>query len=258
MGFFSDLGKALDPTGNNFLGLGKTAGRIVSGVFTGGQSELFRTDPFSANRNSVFAKVAHGVGGAEIGAAAGFVTGGPAGAFVGGVNGGIQAGLGTQNVTKLGGAAVLGAEGLAAGAVTKIVSSLSTSGLFAAKVPFIGPVAAPAAASPWSFGGLEKGLETLLPVAFLSNLTKQGIALLPGTGGGSTGVTLNSPGPGSGVSVPSNGPSGYPGVPSGLQTLSQAGIGDAAGGAAPASTNWLLIGVFALAALLLLKKKRGH
>ncbi len=103
--------KKLDPTSQNFMGLGPTAGRIISDMLTlpMGTTEWFRKDPMGFGSNTIAGKVGHGIGGSMEGgaggAASGFMTGGPYGAIVGGglgaTTGGVRSGLGDSDPTSL-------------------------------------------------------------------------------------------------------------------------------------------------------------
>lgn len=99
MSFFGNL----DPSGNNFLGMGPTLGRIMAGIGTAGGSEFHRTDGFGTQPGSWENHFNRGMGGAGPGAVGGFVTGGVPGAIVGGVGGGIAGGTGATNSTTLSG-----------------------------------------------------------------------------------------------------------------------------------------------------------
>lgn len=99
MGFWDSL----DPSGNNFLGLGPKIGRIMAGINTAGGSEFHRTDPGATTPGSTWNKVGRGFGGAGPGAVGGFFAGGVPGAIVGGIGGGIAGGTGATNSTTMSG-----------------------------------------------------------------------------------------------------------------------------------------------------------
>lgn len=134
-----DWGKIFDPTGNNFLGAGKTFGRILSDAVTlpMGTTEWFRKDPFGFGKHTIAGKVGHGIGGAMEGgvggAGTGFATGGPygaiLGAILGGATGGVRSGLGDSDPTSLAGhgGGALGNFGIGAG--EGLFSGLGISGL---------------------------------------------------------------------------------------------------------------------------------
>jgi hypothetical protein len=162
MGWFKDLGniKTFDPTGNNFLGLGKTAGRVVGSTFpTLFAGEFFRPDPFGVPRNTGFSKAIGGAAtGAAAGGATGFAVGGPWGAIFGAVLGGVGGGLASSkgvspNYT-VKGAAINTGIGVGAGVLGGGAAHLSVGAAPALSVP---KVATPA----FSFGSL-KGLATTL------------------------------------------------------------------------------------------------
>lgn len=92
-----------DPTGNNFLGLGKYMGRGLGDIATMGQGEWFRPDPYGMGRNTIGGQIGHGAGGAMQGAAGGFMTGGIPGAVMGGATGGVRSGLGDSSPWTLAG-----------------------------------------------------------------------------------------------------------------------------------------------------------
>jgi hypothetical protein len=267
MGFFQDVGnflnKAVNPTSKNFLGLGGTASRAVGAVVSGGVSELYKPDPYGVGRNTAFSKgLGGGVTGSTVGAGTGFLVGGPWGAVAGGVLGGVGgtvAGLkgASNNYTRVGIAKNVGigvGGGLLGGAGAAIAGSTSV-----ASVPAVTGTTSTTTSTGF-FSGFGKGFESLLPLALVSNLAKQGVAQLPALPGGSTGVTLNSAGPGTPTTAPSYGPNLYPGVPQGLQTVGPTYGTAAPAAAAPAKTNWWIwvVVAAAVAYLYLQKKKHGH
>src|ERR1700674_2491393 len=86
-----------DPTGNNYLGAGKTIGRILGDMpFTGtwGLGEFFRKDPFTMGQGTTGGHVGQGIGGAIPGGIGGFVTGGYPGLVAGAATGGGLGGTG--------------------------------------------------------------------------------------------------------------------------------------------------------------------
>lgn len=117
----------LDPSGNNFLGMGSTLGRIMAGIGTAGGSEFHRTDPFSTAPGSAGNHMGRAMGGIGPGALGGFVTGGVPGAFVGGATGGGLAGSGATNSTTLSGFGENLGAGAGAGGLTGYAAG---SGLF--------------------------------------------------------------------------------------------------------------------------------
>lgn len=98
-----DFWHKLDPTGDNFFGLGSRWGRQIGDMMTGALGEYHRPDPFGTKQGTVLNKVGRSVGGAGPGAVGGFITGGWPGAVAGGVAGGTLAGTGTTSNTTLSG-----------------------------------------------------------------------------------------------------------------------------------------------------------
>lgn len=286
------LSKAVDSVSDAVKRTVSNPAKLVSDISTFGTTAILRTLPKSigGGQSGVFSKGSEVFGGTAIGVGVGFVTGGPAGAVVGGasgfgggISGVVHGSSGTSIATtsakyaaitgSVAGAAkgvILARGGQAATAFTgpnaagivgkgsnliygNIASKALVNPAAAPADGFIGPVAPAASGTSW-FGSLGKGLETLAPLALLNVL--QGNKNLPGTSGGTTGVTLNSVGPGTPTTGPAQSPTQYPGVPAGIQTVGPGGAGVAV---APAATNWLLYGALAAGAafLYLKKKKRG-
>jgi len=230
MGFFKKLGKALNPinpAGNNFLGLGKTPGRIIGGLATGGASEVFRPDPYGAARKTFFAKTVGGsVTGSLTGAGVGFVSGGPLGAIVGGVVGGIggaaAGATGASNNFTIKGVAKNFGIGVGAGLVGGGTAYLLAPKAIAAGTPgFIGPAteaqaaaaAAKAAAATGAAAASSSGTwGTLGTAALLSVLNRPS-----GQPGGSVNPNIelgqSLPGGGPGVMGSTPGAIIYPSVP---------------------------------------------
>lgn len=281
MGLLSDIGQGLDPTSDNFLGGGNIgrAGRALVDVFTFTIPETFRTNPYGFKPNTFAAKSANVVGGGIQGAFGGAVTGGTPGAVAGFVTGVTLAATKTTDPTTIkGGVINVGAGGVVGKVAslaygTKVVppttstSLLTGSGNTTLTTSTAGVKAVSAGTSL-----LSKASAVLTTTAAATTLAtniastvKQLDARLPGTSGGSTGVTLNSPGPGSTTvnAGPSSGPNPVVPIPSGLQTISPDSGGQAQGtavdaGSAPGTPkgpNYLLWGGLAVVAWYLYKKK---
>jgi len=149
MSFWKDL----DPTGDNFLGLGPTLGRILAGVGTLGGTEFHRTNGFGTKPGTWENDLNRGLGGAGPGAVGGFVTGGIPGAIIGGVGGGVAAGTGKTNSTTLSGFGEnlglgVGGGGLYSGG-SALLDSLGTSGTGSAAAS-----SGSSSAAPFSFSKL--------------------------------------------------------------------------------------------------------
>lgn len=253
MSFFSDVG-------DTFKRAFANPTKLVSDISTFGATAILRTLPkaIGGGQSGIFSKGSEVFGSTAIGVGTGFVTGGIPGAFVGGATGfgaGVSGAVHGSSGKKI--AATSAEFSAITGSVTGAITKTGAAGLIRTALsgsPTLAAGASPTVAS--SAGGFS--FSSLLPAAFLSTLLKQGQTLLPGTSGGSTGVTLNSTGPGTPTSSPSFGPSNYPGVPAGLQTVAPSSGGGAAVATAPATTNWLLYGLIAVAAFLILRKKHGR
>lgn len=282
MGFFSDVGDAVKRAVSN-------PAKLVADISTFGTTAVLRALPtaIGGGQSGIFSKGSEVFGGTAIGLATGFATGGPAGAIVGTASGfgrsvagvlhndsGSAIAGGSAKYAAITGSIAGAAKGVLlarAGTQATAFTGSTASGLvgkganvlyadLASKALTPAATTGAAATSSSGFGALS----SLAPLALLKVL--QGNTLLPGTSAGSTGVTLNSPGPGAPTSTPSYGPNLYPGVPSGLQTVGPGINGGGYGGgggvatapAAAAGTNWLLYAAIALAAFLILQKKKHH
>lgn len=95
MGFWNTL----DPTSDNFFGMGPKWGRIFAGINSAGGTEFHRTDPMATTPGTTWNQVGRGFGGAGPGAVGGYAAGGPYGAVAGGIGGGILGGTGKTNST---------------------------------------------------------------------------------------------------------------------------------------------------------------
>lgn len=246
---------SLDPTGDNFLGLGPKVGRVAAGAFTLGNSEIFRPDPFGSSRKTVFAKAVGGtIQGATTGAVVGFATGGPFGAAVGATVGGIGGGVAgvtgaTNNYTPLGVLKNTGI-GVGAGLTGGGAAWLST----ASKVPaFIGPtlpkITLPALPK-FTAAGITAG------ASLISALKGQ---ILPGT----SNVNLtppDSPNAGTGTHTPQtvnvNNPSATPSAAPSAAAPSSIAVIPIGTGTAP--YPWWIVAVAAGALYLYFKKKAHH
>lgn len=97
-------GEIFDPTGNNYLGAGKTGGRVLGDmpfIGTWGLGEFFRKDPWTSGGTG--GHVMQGIGGAIPGGIGGFATGGYPGMAAGAATGGGLAGTGTTDNSTLSG-----------------------------------------------------------------------------------------------------------------------------------------------------------
>lgn len=152
--------KDLDPTGNNFLGLGPHIGRILAALGTANASEMHRTDPFGTTPGSAANHFGRSLGGIGPGAVGGFVTGGVPGAIVGGVGGGAAAGTGATNSTTLSGWGENLGIGAGAGGLAGYGAGLASGG---SSGGFAGSLAAPSASG--GVGASGSGATASSPVS---------------------------------------------------------------------------------------------